>query len=54
MILPSVTIIAMCTALDRIPFWGVNADSLAYLMASAVFVPPFVYLDAMHIIYNMT
>ena len=48
-ILPSVTIMAMCAALDRIPFWGVNAISLAYLMASAVFVAPLVYLEEIHI-----
>ena len=44
-ILPSVTIMAMCDAFGRIPFWVVNAVSLAYLIASAVFVPPFVYLE---------
>ena len=48
-ILPSVTIMAMCTAFNRIPFWEVNDVSLAYLMASAVFVLPFVYLEGIHI-----
>ena len=40
---------AMCAASDRIPFWGLNAVSLAYLMASAVFVPPLVYLEEINI-----
>ena len=38
----------MRAELGRIPFWRVNAVSLAYLMASAVFVPPLVYLEVMH------